>query len=138
MNLNTVSKDTSGFKNNFLTIIKNLGISYIITFILLAVFAFVINYTDFPSSAVSAVTVIIILLSITTTGIINGRRATEKGWLTGLISSGLYMIILYIVGSIVFRDFSINSNALLMILGGVLSGVLGGIIGINNKKKYRR
>ena len=138
MKYNSISKDATGFNNHLINILKSIGISYIITFILLAIFAFIINYTDFPSSAVSAVTVIIILVSVLASGIINGKKATEKGWLTGLLSGGIYMIILYIAGSIVFRDLSVNSNALLMVLGGVLSGVLGGIIGINNKKKYRR
>ena len=138
MNYNSVSKDTSGFGNQLINISKTLSISYIITFILLAVFAFIITYTDFPASAVSVTTIIIILASILTASIYNGKKAQEKGWLTGLISGSMYMIILYIIGSIVFRDFTINSNAILLIICGIFAGVLGGIIGINNKKKYRR
>ena len=138
MKYNSVSKDTNCLSNQLINIIKSLGISYILTFMLLAIFAFIINYTNFPSSAVSAVTIIIILSSVLLAGIINGKKATEKGWLTGLLSGGLYMMILYISGSFVFKDFTINSNAVILILCGILSGVFGGIIGINNKKKYRR
>lgn len=138
MKYNSVSKDTNCLSNQLINIIKSLGISYILTFMLLAIFAFIINYTNFPSSAVSAVTIIIILSSVLLAGIINGKKATEKGWLTGLLSGGLYMMILYIAGSFVFRDFTINSNAIVLIICGIFSGVFGGIIGINNKKKYRR
>lgn len=138
MNYNSVTKDTTGFGSQMINIVKSLGISYIFTFILLAIFAFIINFTDFPSSAVSIVTIIIVLVSVLMAGIINGKKVTEKGWLTGLLSGGLYMLILYLVGSLVFRDFSINSNAIILIISGILAGVTGGIIGINNKKKYRR
>ena len=138
MNYNSVTKDNAGFGSQMINIIKSLGISYILTFVLLAIFAFIINFTDFPSSAVSAVTIVIILTSVLIAGIINGKKALEKGWLIGLISGGLYMLILYLLGCILYSDFTINSNAIILIFGGILAGVAGGIIGINNKKKYRR
>ena len=138
MNYNSASKDTTGLSNQLINALKSLVISYIITFVLLTIFAFVINYTNFPSSAVSAVTIIIVLSSVLIAGIINGKKATEKGWLTGLLSGGMYMLLLYLIGSLAFRDFSVNTNAVTLIICGIFTGVLGGIIGINNKKKYRR
>lgn len=138
MNYQTVSSDKSGLGYKMLGILKNIFISYAITFIMLLIFAFVITYADVSGSVVSPVVVVITLISIILAGALNGRKATEKGWLTGSVSGLLYMLILYFFGNILFHDFSINSHAVMMITAGVLSGILGGIIGINNRPKYKR
>lgn len=132
----TTDKNTVGFK--LLDVLKNILISYGLTFVFLLIFAFVITYTDFPSGAVSPVVVVITLLSVMLSGILGGKKASQKGWLTGSISGLVYMLVLYLIGGMVFKDFTLGANSVLMMIGGVLCGIVGGIIGINNKKSYRR
>ncbi len=132
----TTDKNTVGFK--LLDVLKNILISYGLTLVFLLIFAFVITYTDFPTGAISPVVVVITLLSVMLSGILGGKKASQKGWLTGSISGLFYMFILYLIGGIVFKDFTLGANSVLMMLGGVLSGIAGGIIGINNKSTRRR
>ena len=138
MEYKSISSDKSTFGFNIINVFKNIIISYVITFILFIIFAFMITYTEIPSKAVSPVIVIITIFSIVLAGFLNGRKASEKGWLTGCVSGFLYMIILYLIGSIVYRNFSVNPNGIAMIICGIFSGIFGGIVGINNKKKYKR
>ena len=117
------------------TIIKNIFISYVLSFITLLVFSFVITYTNIPFSVITPVTITITLLSIFITSMSNGKKSNEKGWLTGCTTGFLYMLILYIIGCIIYKNASISSNGIIMIILGILTGTIGSIIGINNKKR---
>ena len=138
MDYKTVTADRSTFGYKILGILKNVALSYIITVILLLVFAFLLTYTDISADIVSPTVFLITVLSIMLSGILNGRNTSEKGWLSGILSGLLYMIILYVLGIIIFSDISLNTNGILMLICGMLFGAIGGIIGINNKRKVRR
>jgi len=138
MEYKTLSQNTGFLTCPIKTIFKNILISYAITFILLLIFAFVITYTSVPYSIVSPISIVITVVSILTAGILNGKNSSEKGWLTGCITGLIYMLILYIAGSIVFKNPGITTNGVIMIIIGIISGAAGSIIGINNKKKYKR
>ena len=117
------------------TVIKSVILSYVISIILFLLLSFVITYTKIPYSVITPSSIIITLLSILTAGIINGKKSNEKGWLTGCITGFVYMFILYIAGSLIFKTPNISSYGVIMIIIGMLSGITGSIIGINNKIK---
>ena len=117
------------------TVIKSVILSYVISIILFLLLSFVITYTKIPYSVITPSSIIITLLSILTAGIINGKKSNEKGWLTGCITGFVYMFILYIAGSLIFKTPNISSYGIIMIIIGMLSGITGSIIGINNKIK---
>ncbi len=131
-------------KNSFLvacpitSIFKSILFSYALSAILFLIFSFLITYTKVPYSIITPVSIIITLLSILTASIANGRKSSEKGWLTGCITGFLYMIILYIIGSIIFKNPAISGNGIVMIIAGIFAGTLGSIIGINNKKHIKK
>lgn len=137
MEYKTISKNPIITSCSILTILKNVLLSYALTLFMFLIFAFVITYTDISHNSVSVITVIITILSIMIAGILNGRKSTEKGWLTGCVTGLLYMGILYILGSIIYKNPGIHANGIAMIITGIISGALGSIIGINNKKKTR-
>lgn len=116
------------------TILKNILISYGITLVLFLIFAFVITYTSISTNTVSAISVVITIISILTAGILNGKKTNSKGWLTGCITGFVYMFILFIAGGIIYKNFNISLNGIIMCIVGVFSGTVGSIIGINNKK----
>lgn len=118
-------------------LIKNLLIGYFVSFILFLILAFIITYTDLSLKFISPLTITIILMSILFVSILNGLKSDEKGWLTGAITGLLYMLILYIIGSVIYKNLSITSNGVMMIMVGIITGITGSIIGINNKKNYK-
>lgn len=138
MEYKTINK-TSFFVTCPITVIlKNILISYAISFILFLLFAFIITYTDVAYSIINPASVVITLISIMTASIMSGKKSSEKGWLTGCITGFMYMFILYIAGCIIFKNPGISGNGVIMIIAGIFSGALGSIIGINNKKKYKK
>ena len=138
MEYKTISQNSGFLTCSIKTVFKNVLIGYGISLILFFIFAFVITYTSVPYSIVSPISVIITTIGIITAGILGGKKSSEKGWLTGCITGFIYMLILYIFGSIVYKNPGISSNGLTMIIIGIISGALGSIIGINNKRKYKR
>lgn len=138
MEYKTINKTSQVLTCPLITILKNILLGYIITFLLFVIFAFVITYTDVPVSIVSPISVLITIVSILIASIPNGKSSIEKGWLTGCVTGFIYMLILYIIGSIVYKNPGISPNGILMIIVGIISGITGSIIGINNKKKYRK
>lgn len=45
------------------------------------------------------------------------------------------MAILFLVSSLTYRDFSVNSHVIIMLVAGVLTGSIGGILGINLRRE---
>ncbi len=46
---------------------------------------------------------------------------------------GGYILILYLISSLLNVRFSLNMQSIIMIVVGVVFGILGGIIGVNRK-----
>lgn len=138
MEYKTINQNSFFIACPITAVLKNVMISYGISLILFLIFAFLITYTNISYNIISPVSIAITLIGILIASILSGRKSSEKGWLTGCITGFIYMIILYIIGSIIFKNPGISSNGIIMIIAGILSGALGSIIGINNKKKYRK
>jgi len=97
-------------------------------------FCVFLKFTDFPLKYMSTAVIITTLLSIVIAGWISTKNVKSKGWLNGAIVGFIYMLILYLVSSIVYREFAINSYVLILLGIGILSGSIGGILGINLKR----
>jgi len=138
MEYKTIPKSNTIFMCPVGCILKSIVLSYMISIIFFLIFSFVITYTNVPYSIITPVIIVITLLSIFIPSVINGKKSSEKGWLTGCITGFTYMFILYIAGCIIFKSPAISSNGIIMIILGMLTGITGSIIGINNKKTYRK
>jgi len=123
-----VSKQGFGLLHALLT-------AFTITIPGLFILAAVLTFTDFPekykTAAVLIATISALFAAGFKAGMHNEKNGTVKGALTGLI----YMLILYLVSSIVFNDFMLNHRSVIMIISGILAGAAGGIAGINRKAK---
>jgi putative membrane protein (TIGR04086 family) len=115
-------------------IAKGILVSYIATIPLFLVFALVLSYTDFPEKYVSPVVVIVSAISIMIAGSTATRKIKNKGWLNGSVVGFIYVLILYILSSFVYNNFTIDRHVLLMTILGIILGSIGGIIGINLKR----
>ena len=57
----------------------------------------------------------------------------KNGILNGGIIGGTYILILYIISSLLNWKFGLNMQSIIMIIVGIIFGVFGGIIGVNKK-----
>ena len=118
-----------------LSILKCVGLAYVITLLIFLVLAIFLTYTEFPETMIPAVTVVGTLISIMFAGSSVARRARTKGWLNGAIAGLTYMVILYLISSLTVAGFAIDQYVILMFIAGMVAGALGGIVGINIRKR---
>ena len=115
-------------------IFKGVLISLVVSFVLLAIFAIVLTYTSVSENTIVPVIIVVTGISILVGTILESRKIVKNGiWLGGIIGL-VYVLILYIISSLLNADFSINTPSFILILVAIFSGMIGGIIGVNNRK----
>ncbi|NLV36245.1 MAG: TIGR04086 family membrane protein [Clostridiaceae bacterium] len=126
-------KQVSNEKLNIVYLSKGLLASYIITIPVFMLLALILANTDFPQRLVTPAVVVTTVISVLTAGLVSTRGIRNKGWLNGSIVGLIYMAILYLASSLIYKDFSIDKYVITMTTIGTISGAIGGIVGINTK-----
>ena len=126
--MNNVKVESS---NNIIRIGKGLMFSFIITLISIFVFAILLTYTNISENTIPIVIIILTFISILIGAIIAVKKINRNGMLNGGIIGGAYVILIYLISSILNTGFSLNVYTIIMILAGIISGIIGGIIGVN-------
>lgn len=123
-----------------ISVFKGILAAYIITIPAFMLFALILANTDFPQKLISPAVVVTTIISVLTAGSVSTKGLKNKGWLNGSIVGFIYMLILYIFSSLIFKNFTIDKYVATMSVIGVLTGAIGGIVGINikNGTKYKR
>lgn len=126
----TEVKSSSNLKNIFMGSI----VSFLISLILLFNFAAILTYTRLTER-----TMPIIVIAITGISIIIGSQFTtskmkKSGLFYGSIVGIIYILFLYLISSIITKNFSLSGYGIIMIISSILAGSIGGIIGINRRK----
>jgi putative membrane protein (TIGR04086 family) len=119
---------------SLMSLLKGLLASYIVTIPAFLLFALILANLDFPQRLITPMVVVITVISVLTAGSVSTRGVRSRGWLNGGIVGLVYMIILYLLSSIIFKNFTIDRNVVTMTVIGVLAGAIGGIMSINTKK----
>ena len=119
---------------NILNILKGTMISIILTLILLFIFATILTYTNVAEGTIPAVIIVITAISLLIGSSVVGRKARKNGLLNGAIIGTIYLLLIYMISSIVGGNFNIGFKSIIMIFVGILFGILGGIVGVNTKK----
>ena len=60
-------------------------------------------------------------------------NVSKNGIINGSIVGFIYILIIYILSSLIEGSFSLNTYSIIMIIGSGLAGALGGIIGVNRR-----
>ena len=119
--------------NNLIKILKGSLFSILTTLILLIIFAALLTYTNINENTIPAVIIIVTALSILIGSQITTSRIKKNGVINGMLIGMIYIILLYIVSSIVTKNFSLNSYSIIMSVASIIIGGIGGIIGVNRK-----
>lgn len=121
-------------ENKTLTnILKGVGISLIATVIMLIIFSIILTYTNIQESTINPVIMIITAISILIGSSLGNIKIKKNGLINGGIIGAVYIIIIYLISSILNWRFSLNLQSVIMIVTAVVFGILGGIIGVNRK-----
>lgn len=123
----------SEFSQNCIRIAKGSALSIGITLILLFIFAILLTYTNIQENIMSPVVIIISAISVLIGSSISAIKIKKNGLLNGGMVGIIYILTIYILSSIVARDFNLSISAIIMLVTSIVAGMLGGIIGINLK-----
>lgn len=119
------------FSKNCIRIIKGSVISFIITLILLFIFACLLTYTNVQESIIQPVIIIVSAISVLIGSSISTLKIRKKGLLNGAFIGLFYIASIYILSSITGSGFSFSIASIIMVIASIAAGMLGGIIGVN-------
>ena len=120
-------------KNNSIINILNILKAILLTLVFLLIFAIILTYTNVKEDTISPVIIVITALSIIIGSSVANMKISKNGIFNGAIIAIIYMLIIYLISSLVSNQFEITGASLIMILTSVICGILGGIIGVNKK-----
>ena len=116
-----------------INIFKGVGIALITTLVMLIIFSIILTYTNIQENVINPVIMIITAISILIGSSIENTKLKKNGLINGGMIGGCYILIIYLISSILNWKFSLNVNSLIMIVAAIIFGILGGIIGVNRK-----
>ncbi len=125
-------KEKSGM-NSLVCLIKGVFLAICLSLIMILILSIVLSFSDIKENVIMPTVIFISSLSILIGGFLVGKKQDEKGIIYGSAVGLLYMLILYLISSIMSFQFSLNVNAVVMIVFGVIGGAIGGILGVNLK-----
>lgn len=131
---NQAAKSVLYDRVNLALIFKGIVISYLITIPTFIIFAIILTYTSFPEKYISSTVMVTTIISVLIAGSTATRNVKNKGWMNGGFVGLVYTIVLYLISSIILKNFLIDKHVITVLIIGIITGAIGGIIGINLKK----
>ena len=117
--------------NFFINIFKGVGIAFIITIVLLLIFSAILTFTNINENVINPVIITATGISILVGSSIGNNKIKKNGLLNGTLVGAIYILIIYIISSLLNWRFNLNLQSIIMIAVGMVFGMLGGIIGVN-------
>lgn len=112
-------------------IAKGVVVSFIVTLILLFVFSIVLTYSNISENIITPTIIVITAISIFVGSTIANLKMNKNGLMNGALIGGIYLMIIYIISSIINQEFSLTINSIIMIIASIICGMFGGVLGIN-------
>lgn len=116
-----------------LLFIKGVLISFIITIILFYILGIILTYTSVPEKIITPAIIIITGVSILIGASVSLIKTGEKGMIKGGLIGITYFTIIYMLSSILLKNFEINVYSGIMFVSTFICGCIGGIVGVNMK-----
>lgn len=113
--------------------IKGVVISFLITIILFYILGIILTYTDVPEKIITPAIIIITGVSILIGASVSLIKSGEKGMIKGGLIGITYFSAIYIISSILLKNFEINIYSGIMFVSAFICGCIGGIVGVNMK-----
>ena len=120
--------------NTLKNIAKGLGIALLTTVSLLFILSIVLTYSNINEKIINPTIIVITAISILIGSSIGNMKIKKNGLINGAIIGGTYILVIYLISSILNWKFGLNVQSVIMIIAGIIFGILGGIIGVNKRK----
>ncbi len=112
----------NGGGNKFLLMVKGIAISMILSLLMMLILSMVLSFSSVKENVIMPTVIFISAFSILVSSFLVAKRIESKGIIYGSLLGLIYMLILYLLSSILNFDFSLNTNAVVMITFGIVGG----------------
>ena len=119
-------------KPNLVRVLKGSATSIVITLILLLIYSVFLTYTNISEKTMQIAIIIITAISIFVGSLTSSINIKKNGILNGGLVGLIYIGVIYLLSSIISKDFTLPAYSIIMIIASIASGCVGGIIGVNN------
>lgn len=114
-------------------ILKGTLIAWILTFVLLFIYAVLLTYTKIGENTMYPVIIVIEAVSILIGSSITTSHVKKNGIINGGIIGLIYVLLIYFLSSLTVSGFSLNMYSMVMMISGIIAGMIGGVVGVNLK-----
>ena len=116
-----------------LPIISGVILSVVASMVLILIFAFLIKWFDWPEGVITPINIAIKVLSIAV-GVLVATKDGQNGLKKGAIIGSLYIVVSFLIFSILLGSISFSIKFLWDLLLGLIGGVVLGIMCVNIRK----
>ncbi len=127
--MNANAQTTEG-KKGIITIANGVIISLLASLCLILLFALLIKWLKWSDAVIAPVNIAIKIISLAV-GIFYATRSGKNGIKTGVTIGVFYIVISYIIFSILLGSFAVSIKFLWDFLLGIISGAILGVIFVN-------
>lgn len=125
--------NSEGTKSNLIRILKGSAFSIVITLVLLLIYSALLTYTSLNENTIPVFVIVITAISILAGSLISSLNIKKNGLSNGAMVGLIYILVIYLLSSIIGQNFSLNMYSIIMFIASVIAGAIGGIIGVNRK-----
>ena len=125
-----------GFDGLFL--LKNTVFGFLATGIFLLVAALAATYFGISNPVIDLLVLLVTGISVLWIGFRAARHTGRQGLLQGILAGVTYLGFLYLIGSLSFGEWSMETTTGFSMHLGIGCGGIGGIFGANMKRKRKR
>lgn len=132
MEENYINKISSSY---FKGIIKAVAVSLTVTLIILLITALLLCFTDFPEMYTFPSAIAATVLGVFSGSSMAAKRNPSKSLLSALLTTFLYALISFVIGSIIERRIVVSLNTALFGVIALLTGAIASILANRTKSK---
>lgn len=125
------TKDENDNSSTYMVMLKALLISFIISFIMILIYALILSFSSISDASMSKVTQTILIISVAIASAYGGKKTRRRGWMFGAVLGLIFSILLIPFGMAVGQAFVMDIFLITKILVTAIVGAIGGIIGVN-------
>ena len=118
-------------KSIFKAVFMGSVFSVIVTLILVLIIATVYYFANINDTVLNVLLILVSAVSAFLGGLFSSKRSGDNGLVHGLLTSLVYLIILFAAAFAVNKQLSPAPRLITMLVAGSAAGMLGGIFGVN-------
>lgn len=130
-----MKKEASFSAGKPLHYLKAFGAAFFVTVIVFALVSILFSFADIPEIIWDRIRGFSAVFSAFLAALFSAMGTRKKGYLTGLISSLCYMVLLFLVGAVIFPSQIAFPFLFKRLFQAAVFGIFGGILGINMRTK---